>query len=86
MQRGPPSSDFCLLSSDFCLLILSAIAFTALILTGKNFTNKKIKITNNQLTDEFKHLKNKLKTRDPKKYKKLLNIKEPETHPLFALD
>jgi hypothetical protein len=52
---------------------------------GKGFTKKKIKITKGQIEYEFKHLKNKLKRRDPIKYKELIKIKMIEQNPLFAV-
>lgn len=52
---------------------------------GKYFTNKKIKITKELVIDEFKILRKRLKVRCPKKYRELLNIKNPEVHPLFII-
>ncbi|MBW2977776.1 pyrimidine dimer DNA glycosylase/endonuclease V [Candidatus Woesearchaeota archaeon] len=51
----------------------------------KPFTKKKLKITRGQILYEFKHLKNKLKKRNPKKYKEIFKIKKPKTNALFAL-
>ena len=44
---------------------------------------QKITINEGQLLYEFKHLLNKLKTRDIDKYKEILNLKEIKTHKLF---
>ena len=44
-----------------------------------------IKVTRGQIQFEFDHLKKKLKTRDPEKYRQLLKIKEIEPHPLFKI-
>lgn len=49
----------------------------------KNFTNKKIKITKEQVIFDFEYLKNKLKKRNPEKYRELLKIREPEVNPIF---
>ena len=51
----------------------------------KPFTKTKIKVTKGQILYEFKHLKKKLKTRAPKKYKGLLKIKKPESNSLFVI-
>ncbi|MBW2963479.1 pyrimidine dimer DNA glycosylase/endonuclease V [Candidatus Woesearchaeota archaeon] len=50
----------------------------------KPFTKKKIPVTNQQLEYEFKHLKNKLKTRNKTKYKEIKPLK-PKPHPLFKI-
>ncbi|MDH4944691.1 pyrimidine dimer DNA glycosylase/endonuclease V [Sulfurimonas sp. C5] len=42
-----------------------------------------IHVNSKQLSYEFTHLLNKLKTRDPERYQKLEALKEIETHPLF---
>jgi len=52
---------------------------------GRGFTKKKLNVTKGQINYEFKHLKRKLKTRDPEKYKQLLKIKHPQAHPLFVI-
>lgn len=52
---------------------------------GKIFSNKKIKISKNEVVSDFEDLKNKLKIRNPEKYKKLLKLKEPEAIPLFIV-
>ena len=52
---------------------------------GKGFTKKKIEVTKDQVEYELKHLKNKLKKRDPKKYKELIKIKKIEVNPLFII-
>jgi hypothetical protein len=44
---------------------------------------KKISVTNGQLQYETKHLLNKLKLRDPAKYKLLQHEKQMKPHPLF---
>ncbi len=43
----------------------------------------KIDVNDKQIEYEFKHLLNKLKNRDKKKYLELKNIKDIKTHPLF---
>jgi len=52
---------------------------------GKGFTRQKIRVTKGQVKYEFKHLKNKLKKRDLKKYKELMKIKKIQAHPLFVI-
>jgi len=62
---------------------------------GYNFKKEKIyreslkvpviKVSKEWVFLEFKQLKHKLKTRDPKKYKQLLKIKEIELNPIFSL-
>ncbi len=47
--------------------------------------NKKIRVNSGQLTYEFAHLLNKLKTRDSKQFGKLKDIKRPEVHFLFKV-
>jgi len=65
--------------------------------TCRNYNFDKSKIVNNiisankialnegQLKYELEHLKRKLQTRDPKKYKLILNSTLPEHHPLFYI-
>ena len=44
----------------------------------------KIDVTSGQLEYEIKHLKNKLRRRDPGLYKRLKSVKRLETHPMFC--
>ncbi len=44
-----------------------------------------IPVTRGQIEYEFKHLLEKLKTRDPKKYNALQTVSEIEVHPLFVV-
>jgi hypothetical protein len=44
---------------------------------------KKIPVTSGQIEYEFKHLLNKLKSRDPHLYKSICNTKNIRLHPLF---
>lgn len=53
--------------------------------TGRGFTNRKIKVTKGQVKYEFRHLKKKLRTRDPAKYRELLKIKIIKAHPIFTV-
>jgi hypothetical protein len=48
-------------------------------------TSMKITATEGQLLYEFAHLKRKLSRRDPQRYQQLLNIEQPEAHPLFHI-
>ena len=49
----------------------------------KNRSSKKIKVTTGQVKYEFGHLLNKLKKRDPERYKLFKNAKQVQLHPLF---
>jgi len=44
-----------------------------------------INVTTGQIQFEFNHLKKKLKTRDPEKYRQLLRVKEIRPHPIFKI-
>jgi len=62
---------------------------------GYNFRKEKIlipikrispiKVTRGQILFEFNHLKKKLKSRDIKKYRRLLKVKEIDPHPIFCI-
>ena len=45
----------------------------------------RIKVTKGQISFEFNHLKEKLKTRGPEKYREFLKVKQIEPHPLFKI-
>lgn len=49
------------------------------------FKRELLIVTEGQLNYEFKHLLNKLKTRDPSKYKALKKLDRVEPHPLFTI-
>jgi hypothetical protein len=44
-----------------------------------------INCTRGQLLYEWKHLKEKLKARDEKKYDEINSVEEPEAHPIFKI-
>jgi hypothetical protein len=46
---------------------------------------RRIPVTKGQLSYEWALLKHKLKARDPQKYEQLLEVSEPEAHPLFEV-
>jgi hypothetical protein len=46
---------------------------------------EKIKVTSGQVSFEFKHLKKKLRKRNPVFYRKIIKLKNIETHPLFKV-
>ena len=50
-----------------------------------NFSPVLLNGTDKQIEFEFKHLKNKLKFRDIKKYKELLNVNIIKSHPMFNI-
>ena len=50
-----------------------------------NFTPICLSVTKGQIKFEVTHLLNKLKTRDPKKYKDLTQLRSFDPHPLFNL-
>lgn len=49
------------------------------------FSAGRLPVTRGQLEHEWRHLQNKLKTRDPAKYAQSAAIRHPDTHPLFLL-
>ena len=51
---------------------------------GYKFDTNKIPVTSGQLLYELKHLKKKLKLRDPAAYKRIKSVKNPDVHPLFT--
>lgn len=52
---------------------------------GKTGNVNLIQVTTGQVEYEFKHLLEKLKTRNPKKYKEIKVVKKIEVHPLFVV-
>jgi hypothetical protein len=52
---------------------------------GANRSRRKISETRGQLLYEWKHLKRKLKTRDPKRLRECAKIGIPAPHPLFKI-
>ncbi|NIO44133.1 MAG: hypothetical protein GTN36_01065 [Candidatus Aenigmarchaeota archaeon] len=52
----------------------------------KNFTKKKIKISKKDIISDFEDLKNKLKKRNPEKYKEIAKIKKVEANPIFIIN
>lgn len=52
---------------------------------GRTKFKGKIKETRGQMLYEWKHLKRKLKKRDPKRLKELSGLKIPAPHPLFKI-
>jgi Pyrimidine dimer DNA glycosylase len=52
---------------------------------GRGFTRRRIPATTGQLAYEWAHLKNKLKSRNPRSYQAIANIRRPSAHPLFAI-
>jgi hypothetical protein len=52
---------------------------------GRQRSRGKIKETRGQLLYEWRHLKRKLKQRDPKRLRKLATVKIPAPHPLFKI-
>jgi hypothetical protein len=51
----------------------------------KSGESDSIPVTKGQLEYEFKHLLNKLKTRDPNRYDDLKSLEKVETHPMFKI-
>ena len=49
-----------------------------------NSHSKKIIVTNGQIKYEFRHLLNKLKSRDPSLHKRICNSRRIRLHPLFS--
>ena len=52
---------------------------------GRRKFGGKIKETRGQLLYEWRHLKRKLKKRDPKRLRELVTVKIPAPHPLFKI-
>lgn len=52
---------------------------------GRRKTRSKIRETRGQLLYEWRHLKRKLKQRDPKRLRELALVKIPAPHPLFKI-
>jgi hypothetical protein len=52
---------------------------------GRSEDVKKIKVTEEQLSFEFNHLKKKLMLRDDKKFKEIKDIGKPEANALFRI-
>jgi hypothetical protein len=52
---------------------------------GPDFTESRIKVTRGQIGYELKHLRSKLKLRDPIKYCEIKELTEPDTNPIFTL-
>jgi hypothetical protein len=52
---------------------------------NRGFSPVALSVTKGQLNYEATHLLNKLKTRDPEKYRELKSLKSFEPHPLFNL-
>jgi hypothetical protein len=52
---------------------------------GRKVSRSRITVSSGQLRYEFEHLKKKLRTRDPGKFKSLRNISEPEQNPIFRI-
>ncbi|HEY3760736.1 MAG TPA: pyrimidine dimer DNA glycosylase/endonuclease V [Verrucomicrobiae bacterium] len=52
---------------------------------GRTKFQGRIKETRGQLLYEWKHLKRKLKKRDPKRLKEVMELKIPAVHPLFKM-
>jgi hypothetical protein len=48
-------------------------------------STRQIPVTHGQLLYEWEHLKDKLVERDPQRYRELLSIVEPESHPQFVV-
>jgi hypothetical protein len=52
---------------------------------GNQFSNHKIVVTDGQLRYEFNHLIKKLEKRDRTKYDEIINVQDPEPHPMFRV-
>jgi hypothetical protein len=53
-------------------------------INGKEFDGQ-VPCTRGQLLFEWEHLREKLRQRDPARYRGLENLQEPEPHPLFRI-
>ena len=52
---------------------------------GFKFLDSKMEVTDGQMLYEFKHLKRKLKIRDPERYDLLINLDFPQPNPVFKV-
>jgi hypothetical protein len=52
---------------------------------GDSFSKDNIQVTDGQILYELEHLKNKLKSRDKKRYSLIKDIKLPEINPVFKI-
>ena len=52
---------------------------------GFKFLDSKMEVTDGQMLYEFKHLKRKLKMRDPERYDLLINLDFPRPNPVFEV-
>lgn len=52
---------------------------------GLTLISEKMDVTSGQVNYEFNHLMEKLKQRDPNKYRRLCGIKKIEIHPMFNM-
>lgn len=52
---------------------------------GGRRTSRKLPVTQGQLAFELAHLKDKLRRRDPRRYRALCALREIEAHPLFTV-
>ncbi len=52
---------------------------------GEVRSKAKIRITDGQLLYEFSHLRKKLRTRSPEKFRALRRIRAPDAHPIFLV-
>ncbi len=68
--------------------------FTEAVKRGYNFDRHKIEfsrinleipVSRDQLLYEWEHLKGKLQSRDPERYRACQKVNEPEPHPLFKI-
>jgi hypothetical protein len=57
--------------------------FNQLKLSGTG--SGRLTVNDGQLRYELKHLKRKLKTRDPERYRELCRVRQPLPHPLFTV-
>jgi hypothetical protein len=96
-QNHPQLNDFKKgsRSIDFMSRYLTAVYYNSIV-RGYSFDSNKIKypfqsyqhdltVTKGQLRYEFDHLLNKLKTRDPERYKQLKDTTDIKPHPLFSV-
>jgi hypothetical protein len=58
--------------------------FNANKLIPSNYDGR-IPVTKDQLSYEFDHLRKKLALRDPKRYRQIVTISQPEPHPIFMV-
>ena len=82
--ENPPAALAAFLKAVHAEAVERGYKFDARKIGPQNFRGK-IKETRGQLLYEWRHLKRKLKQRDPKRLREFATVKIPAPHPLFKI-